>query len=114
MPQPQFYHPDMQFDMQGHVDFNQTEELNSMLNILGLQLAEGQQDQLGDQGGDACSREIVLLDNGQLKVCFKDSEGSFFSNQQTYGEGLSKVVVDQFGKYIAVISIKCRSVMKTA
>jgi hypothetical protein len=112
--QPQQYYQDMNYDMNGdHVDYNQTEELTSMLNILGLQLAEEQDEQQVEGEDNFISKQIVLLDNSQLKVFYKNQEGSYFSNEQTYGQGLTKAVVDRSGKHIAVLSIYLRYAMKT-
>lgn len=89
-----------------HIDFDQTEELNSMLNILGLQIGSGQNEDQPDDDSNFISKEIMLLEGGVLKVFYKELEGSYFSNIQTYGERLTKAVVDPLGKHIAVNSFK--------
>lgn len=89
-----------------------------MLNVMGFQLGEGTQkpnnvdliDQLSNmqfgQEDDLkhfVSRNLLLLEEGVLKVFSKDQEGSYFAGKQTFGSRLSKASVDRkYGKFVAV------------
>jgi hypothetical protein len=85
-----------------HIDVGETEELNSMLNILGLQIGTNLSEDPIDDERNFISKEIMLLEDGILKVFYKEPEGSYFSNIQTFGERLTKAIVDSTGKHIAV------------
>jgi hypothetical protein len=85
-----------------HVDLNETEELNSMLNILGLQLGNSNEQEPEDDDKNFISKEILMLEDGILKIYCKELDGPYFSNIQTFGERLTKAVVDAQGKHIAV------------
>ena len=73
-----------------------------MLNILGLHIGTGQEEGQPDDENNFISKEILLLEDGILKIFCKDQNGSYFSNIQTYGQKLTKCVVDPQGKHIAV------------
>lgn len=103
MQHQQFYDDHHYDPHNSHVDENQTQELTSMLNSLGLQLGtEDKDSNQTDEEGNFITKEIVLLETGQLKVFCKDANGQYFANEQVYGERILKAIVDKSGKHIAV------------
>ena len=86
------------------IDLNETEELNSMLNILGIQIGNSE---FGiptspDDEKNFISKELYLLDDNSLKTFTKETDGSYFSNLLSFGENITKAAVDKAGKYLAV------------
>ena len=89
------------------IDLNETEELNSMLNILGIQIGNNESGlpPSPDDEKNFISKDLYLVDDNCLKTFTKESDGSYFSNILTFGENITKAAVDKAGKYLAVRSV---------
>lgn len=88
------------------IDPNETEEFNSMLNMLGIQIGnETGIPSIPDDEKSFISKELYLLDDNCLKTFTKDSNGSYFSNMKKYGDNIVKTAIDKIGKYLAVCFI---------
>jgi uncharacterized protein with WD repeat len=93
------------------VDLNETQELNSMLNILGIQLAPDTQASVNEEDKDFISKKILLLENGELHLYCKESQGQYFGSSQSFGEKLVRAAIDKQGKFVAVLGEDSVSVL---
>jgi hypothetical protein len=89
--------------LQVKVDQDDTQELNSMLSLLGFNLgSEVLETKAEERDEDFVSSYILLLDNGRLKSFERSKEGKYFAAAEEFQGDYNRLSSDSKGKYFAV------------